>query len=249
MSSLVCNSLYKKFDGVEALADVTLELPTAGVIAIVGPNGAGKTTLVNVLSGFLRPNGGRSFLDGKEITGLPPYRVAAMGLSRTFQDLRLITQVTVLENVILGRRDQRGESLIWAICRLGVGKQETENREKAMQILGLLGIESRAGDRAGDISYGDQKLLSLACCLATEAGTMLLDEPIAGVHGEVRNKIMRLVRQLKEQGKLVIIIEHDMQAVREVADRVIVMDHGRVIAEGPPAEVLGRSDVMEAYID
>ncbi len=231
-----------------ALADVRLEFPASGIVAIIGPNGAGKTTLLNVLTGFLRTESGRFFLDGQELTRLAPHKVARQGLARTFQDLRLIQQVPVLENVMLARPNQKGERLWYALFRFGVAAEEARNREAALRWLRFVGLEEKAQEPAGELSYGQQKLLTLACCLATESPILLLDEPVAGVHPEMIAKILGLLRELKAMGKLVVFIEHDLAAVRQVADLVIVMDGGRIIAQGPPGEVLERPEIMEAYI-
>ena len=248
MATLRCDKLCKSFDGVHALADVGLRLPFNGVVAVIGPNGAGKTTLLNVLTGFLRANSGRCFLGTRELTGLAPYRIARLGITRTFQDLRLIRQVSVLDNVMLARPNQRGEKLIWALLRWGVAAEERRNREEAMRWLRFVGLEGKADELAGELSYGQQKLLTLACCLATEARILLLDEPVSGVHPELIEEILGLMRELREQGKLVVFIEHNIAAVREVADRVIVMDEGRIIADGPPDDVLERPEIIEAYV-
>lgn len=248
MEAIHCCGLSKSFDGLCALRDVNLKFPSSGIVAIVGPNGAGKTTLLNIFTGFLRPDAGRCFLGDCEITGLAPHRIAQLGVARTFQDLRLIQQVSVLENLMLARPDQRGERLLYALLRFGVAKEEAGNREAALRLVRLVGLEQKASEPAGELSYGEQKLLTLACCLATEARILLLDEPVAGVHPAMAARILELLRQLREQAKLIIFIEHDIGAVRQVADHVIVMDEGRVIAEGPPSDVLERPEILEAHL-
>jgi len=248
MKSLRCEGITKTFDGVQALEGLSLDFPSSGIIAVIGPNGAGKTTLLNIVTGFLRPNAGRCFLGEREITRLSPHRIARLGIARTFQDLRLILQVSVLDNVMLARPNQRGERLLWALLRFGVAAEEARNREEAMRLLRFVGLEEKAGELAGELSYGQQKLLTLACCLATEAQILLLDEPVAGVHPEMAARILDLLRQLRDDGKLIIFIEHDITAVRQVADLVIVMDEGKVIAQGPPSEALEKPEIMEAYL-
>ena len=238
----------KSFGRVRALADVDLEFPEDGIVAIIGPNGAGKTTLLNVLTGFERPDAGRCVLGAHELTGLAPHKIAQLGMARTFQDLRLITQVPVLENVMLSRPSQRGERLLWAVLRFGVAAEEMRNREAALEILRFVGLEKEVASLAGEISYGQQKLLTLACALASDARILLLDEPVAGLHPELVDRIVRLLGRLRDSGKLVVFIEHDLAAVRAVADGVVVMDEGHIIAEGCPADVLGRPEIMEAYV-
>lgn len=245
---LRCEGLTKSFDGVQALANMHLEFPESGIVAIIGPNGAGKTTLLHVLTGFLRPDAGHCFWGGREITRLTPHRIARLGVARTFQDLRLILQVSVLENVLVARPDQRGERLLCALLRFGVEAEEGRNREEALRLLRFVGLEAKAYEPAGTLSYGQQKLLTLACCLATGARTLLLDEPVAGVHPEMVMHILGLLRKLSQAGKLVIFIEHDLAAVREVADHVLVMDEGKVIAQGSPREILEQPEIMEAYL-
>jgi ABC-type branched-subunit amino acid transport system ATPase component len=179
---------------------------------------------------------------------MAPHRIVGLGIARTFQDLRLIRQISVLDNVMLARPNQRGDKLIWALLRWGVAEEEWRNRKAALQLLRFVGLEHKTHKLAGELSYGEQKLLTLACCLATEARILLLDEPVSGVHPDLIEKILKLLRELREQGKLVVFIEHNIAAVKEVADRVIVMDEGRIIADGPPAEVLERPEIIEAYV-
>jgi ABC-type branched-subunit amino acid transport system ATPase component len=248
MESFRCQGLSKSFDGVHAVADLDLVFPSSEITSIIGPNGAGKTTLFNLLTGFLRPEAGQCFLGRHEITRLAPDRIARLGVARTFQDLRLILQEPALDNVMLARPHQRGETLIGALLRIGVAKEEAQNRVKAMSLLRFVGLEDKTNDLAGELSYGQQKLLTLACCLATEARILLLDEPVAGVHPDMAEKILDLMRKLRDDGKLIVFIEHDISAVRDVADHVIVMDHGRVRAQGQPEQVLERPEIMEAYL-
>jgi ABC-type branched-subunit amino acid transport system ATPase component len=248
MNALRCQQLNKSFDGVHALVDVSLEFPAKGITAIIGPNGAGKTTLLNILTGFLRPNSGKCFMGENETTHSPPHQIARMGVARTFQDLRLITQVSVLDNVLTACPKQRGERLLPALLRIGVTSEESRNRDAATDLLRFAGLQTQANDLAGELSYGQQKLLTLACCLATQAHILLLDEPVAGVAPERVSQILDVIRKLSSQGKTIIFIEHDIQSVRQVADHVIVMDHGKIVTQGAPAEVLEMPAIMEAYL-
>src|SRR6185369_15883449 len=168
-TSFRCEGLNKSFDGTRALQDVRLEFPSTGIVAIIGPNGAGKTTLLNLLAGFLRADAGRCFLGRRELTRLAPHRIARLGIARTFQDLRLIALVPVLENVMLARPNQKGERLLSALLRFGVAQEESRNREEAMRWLRFVGLDKMGHEVAGELSYGQQKLLTLACCLATDA--------------------------------------------------------------------------------
>jgi branched-chain amino acid transport system ATP-binding protein len=248
MEALRCEHLVKSFGGVQALADATLNFPSSGICAVIGPNGAGKTTLLNVLTGFVRPDAGHCFIDQRETTCLAPHQIARIGMARTFQDLRLIFQASVLDNVLLARPCQRGERLFGALLRLGVSAEERRNCDQARQLLEFVGLGRAFSQLAGELSYGEQKLLTIACCLATEARILLLDEPVAGVDPELVTRILQLLRRLADQGKLIMFIEHDIAAVRQIADLIVVMDDGRVIAKGPPNEVLERPEIMEAYL-
>ena len=247
MATLRCADLYKSFGQVQALAGVGIEFQP-GVTAIVGPNGAGKTTLLNVLTGFLKPDRGRCLLDARDITGLSPDRIARMGIARTFQDLRLIMQVSVLENVLLAMPPERGERLLWAVFGGGRAATEETAREQARGLLRRVGIEEKASSLAGEISYGQQKLLSLTCCIASCASIVLLDEPVAGLDVAVASQVMNMLRRLGSDGKITVFIEHDISAVRHVADVVVVMDEGRIVAQGLPEEVLTRPEIAEVYL-
>jgi ABC-type branched-subunit amino acid transport system ATPase component len=245
---LRCDQLSKSFDGVHALAAVDLRLWPSGITAVIGPNGAGKTTLLNIVTGFLRADAGQCFLGEQEITRLTPERIAGLGVARTFQDVRLMFQASVLANLMLARPNQRGETLLGAILGIGVAAEEARNCEEAMRLLEFVGLEDKATELAAALSYGQQKLLALACCLGTGARILLLDEPVAGVHPDMAAKILSLLCQLRDQSKRIVFVEHDIAAVRLVADHVIVMDEGRVIAQGAPQDVLSRPEIMEAYL-
>lgn len=248
MLTLRTKNLSKTFGGSQALVKVCLEFPPSGIVAIIGPNGAGKTTFLNVLTGFLPADSGHCWLGEQEITHLPPHRIVQLGIARTFQELRLIRQVSVLENVLLARPHQRGERLLNALLRFGIAQQERRNSRVGMELLQFVGLAQMTSKLTDELSYGQQKLLSLACCLATEARVLLLDEPVAGVHPQMIAQILELLRQLRGEGKLIVFIEHDISAVRQVADSVIVMDSGQVIAQGPPNNVLFQPEIMEAYL-
>jgi neutral amino acid transport system ATP-binding protein len=248
MLVLVCKELTKAFDGIQALKGVSLTFPSCGLVAMIGPNGAGKTTLLNVLTGFLKPDAGKCFAGPQETTGLAPYRIARLGIARTFQDIRLILKASCLDNVMLARPNQSGETFLGALLRFGVAREEVENREAATEFLRFVRLEEKVNELAGELSFGEQKLLALACCLATEARVLLLDEPVAGVHPDMAARILDLLQELKSKGKLVVFIEHDIAAVRQIADQVIVMDEGKVIAEGIPIDVLERPEILEAYV-
>jgi ABC-type branched-subunit amino acid transport system ATPase component len=247
---LEVNGLRKSFNGVTALADFSCLLGQGEILGVIGPNGAGKTTLFNVITGFLRPDGGYVRFKGKYLLGQPPHRVALAGIARTFQDLRLIRRVSVLENTMMMFPRQPGERLHnvffrWKTC----ARREEEIKREALRILDCAGLIEKAHDRAEDLSYGQQKLLSLACCLASGADLLLLDEPVAGIAPEMMERILSLVLKLPAEGKSVVLIEHNMGAVMGVCDRVIFMDAGAKVSEGTPEEVRSDPRVIEAYLD
>ena len=247
---LQVGGLEKNFDGIRALADFSCSLNKGEIVGLIGPNGAGKTTFFNVLTGFLKSDGGKAYYNGIEVSRLSPYRVARLGIARTFQILRLIRQLSVLDNVLLAFPDQPGEKLgnVFfrpSFCR----RQEKKNRETALALLSSSGLTDKAHDPANALSYGQQKLLSLVCCLATGADLLLLDEPVAGIAPERIDQILEIIRSLPEQGKSVLLIEHNLDAVMRVCDRVIFMDAGRKVSEGTPEEVRNDPRVIEAYID
>jgi branched-chain amino acid transport system ATP-binding protein len=248
MDTFSCDGLYKQFDGTQALSGINIEFPEFGFTALIGPNGAGKTTLFNVLTGYVRPDAGRCFLGEREITHLASYKIARLGIARTFQEPRLIFQLSALENILLARRHHHGESLASAIVRRGVAKEEAGMRKDALDLLASVNLKHAAFEPARHLSYGQQKLLNLACCIATGARILLLDEPVTGVHPEIATNILQLALQYREQRRLVIFIEHDIQVVRQVAEQVIVLDSGKVIAQGPAQDVLMRPEVAEVYL-
>jgi len=248
VNTIRCDKLLKIFDATRALNNISLTLPKHGLVAVIGPNGAGKTTLIDVLTGFTKPDAGHCFFGETEMTYLHSCQIARLGITRTFQNLRLILQLSVLDNVLLACPNQRGESLINAIIPIGIKTEENRNREKAMSLLCIVGLHDKAQNLASELSFGQQKLLTLVCCLATGARILFLDEPVAGIHPEMVSRVLALLCQLRHQGKLVVFVEHDVVAVKQVAEYVIVMDHGEVIANGTPSEVLERSEILEAYL-
>lgn len=247
---LEIRELDRNFDGIKALANFSCSLQSGEILGLIGPNGAGKTTLFNVISGFILPDGGKVVFKGEDITGAPPHRTANLGISRTFQNLRLIRQISVLDNVMLSFRKQPGEKLTNVFFRSGKSRdQETANRKEAMSLIEETGLAEKAGDPAEDLSYGQQKLLSLVCCLAAKSDLLLLDEPVSGIAPEMIERILGTITELPSKGNSVIFIEHNLEAVMQICDRVIFMDAGAKLSEGKPDEVRNDPRVIEAYID
>jgi len=247
---LEVSGLSKNFDGIQALADFSCALRRGEILGLIGPNGAGKTTLFNVVTGFISPEKGRVVLRGGDVTGFPPYKLANRGITRTFQDLRLIRQLSVLDNALLSFRDQPGERLGNVFFRWKRSREnEAENRQVAIRLLEETELAEKAYDPAENLSYGQQKLLSLVCCLAAGAELLLLDEPVAGIAPEMREKILGIIHELPAKGRSVILIEHDLDAVMQTCDQVVFMDAGATISEGTPQEVRNDPKVIHAYID
>ncbi|MGA2617920.1 MAG: ABC transporter ATP-binding protein [Thermoguttaceae bacterium] len=247
---LEIDGLRKTFDGILALDDFSCGVGEGEIVGLIGPNGAGKTTLFNVATGFLRPDRGRIAFKGRQLLNLPPYRISRVGIARTFQNLRLIRQISVFENVLLAFPDQPGERLRNVFFRWKTSQtREASNRRSAMSLLEDAGLPEKANYPAEALSYGQQKLLSLVCCLAAGAELLLLDEPVAGIAPAMIEKITATIRDLPKQGKSIVLIEHNLKAVTRVCDRVIFMDAGRKISEGTPEQVRNDPRVMEAYID
>lgn len=241
--------LDKRFNGIKALDDFSASIRSGEILGLIGPNGAGKTTLFNVLTKFIPSDNGKVILKGKDITDAAPYKIANLGLSRTFQNLRLIRQITVLENVMLAFKNQPGENLINVFFRnKKVKEAEKKNKLKALELLEYAGLAEKAYDLANDLSYGQQKLLTIVCCLASDGDLLLFDEPVAGVNPVMIDRILKIIADLPNQGKSAIIIEHNMDAINQICDRVIAMDAGKKICEGTPEEIRNDPRVIESYL-
>jgi len=248
--ALNIKSVNKKFDGTVALNNFSQKVQAESITGIIGPNGAGKTTLFNVITGFLPPDSGSIQYNDQQLIGLPPYKIARHGIIRTFQQLRLITRLTVLDNILLAFQNQAGERLRTIFTFSGLIKiQEQANRKKTQELLDSLRIRDKENALVEDLSYGQQKMVSLLCCLTAGAKVVLLDEPVAGVNPETINIILEMIRKLPEQGVTVIMIEHNMDAIMRVCDNLVFMDQGKKIVEGDPEMVRNNPAVIEAYLE
>ena len=239
----------RNFGGLAALSDVSFRAATGEVTALIGPNGAGKSTLINCATGIDRPDTGEVLLNGQPITGLPAHRVARLGVARTFQNLRLFPRLSVLDNVLCGLTVQAGGSLLGALLRPpALRNRERRLRLQALAALDRFNLTALADWPVGVLAYGDRKRVELARAVVSEPRLLLLDEPVAGLNATETAAVGNEIRRLRTQGYTLLLVEHDMELVMSVADRVVVLDGGRCIACGTPDEVRRNPLVLEAYL-
>ncbi|HET7343774.1 MAG TPA: ABC transporter ATP-binding protein [Methylomirabilota bacterium] len=240
--------LRKTFGGIQAVDDCTFDVWPGLITGLIGPNGAGKTTIFNLVSGFLRADGGSVRLRGRELLGRAPHEIERRGVARTFQHLRLWNKMTVLDHVRLGCQSPAGERVLTLFLHPGrVRAEERRARERALEVLDFFGLADRAHELAEDLAYPEQKLLSMARILATDADVLLLDEPTSGLDTDWLQRLVPLVRGLVTRGKTVLLIEHNIALVSQLSDQVVFLHQGRVLARGRPEQITKDPALTEIY--
>lgn len=237
------------FGGLIAISDMNFDVREGELVSLIGPNGAGKTTAFNVITGFLKPTKGNVTFRGTSLNGLKPHEVTSLGLVRTFQRTSLFDRCSVFENVLTGLHLRASKSLVGTLFALPAQRRaEEELRGKAWDILKLVGIDHQADELAASLPYGDQRLLGVALALAADPAALLLDEPVSGMNASETGRFIKLLDRLRERGVTILLVEHDMPMVMGISDRVVVLNYGRIIANGPPSVIQNDPEVIQAYL-
>jgi ABC-type branched-subunit amino acid transport system ATPase component len=248
MPILEVHGLVKRFLGVTAVDEVDLTVEAGELVSLIGPNGSGKTTLFNCVTGYLGPDAGRVVFQGREVSGFAPHRIARLGLGRTFQQVSVFARLTALENLLVFLQQHQEEQLLARLFRTPrLRRLEMDAVERARALLDLVGLGARAEAPAGSLSYGQRKLLAFAAALMPDPDLLLLDEPAAAVNPTMINQVKDHILALHRQGKTVLLVEHNMDVVMDISRRIVVLDHGQKIAEGPPEAIRRDPRVIEAY--
>ncbi len=249
MAHLCLTDVSVHFGGLQALTEVSFDLRPGEIVSLIGPNGAGKTTIFNVITGVYKISGGSVAYDGRTISGLRPHHILARGIARTFQNIRLFTAMTALENVMVARHCRTRSGVVGSVLRTGRQRaEERAVRERAMAALDFVGLAAHADAVAKNLPYGLQRRLEIARALGSDPTTILLDEPAAGLNPSESRELMEMIQRIAKTGVNVLLVEHDMSVVMNVSHRVVVLDHGVCICQGAPAEVRSNPAVIEAYL-
>lgn len=246
---LKIESVSKSFGGIKALGGVSFEMPSGGIHALIGPNGAGKTTLLNLVTGAFSADSGRIVFGGSELRGMKAHERVAIGIARTFQNIEMFGSMNVLDNVLVGRHVKTRCGFLGAMARFpGIAREEKQARARALELLDFMGILDAAYWRSCDLPFGWQRFLEIARALATGPKILLLDEPASGLNAVETAKLAVLLRRIRHSGISLLLIEHDMNLVMDIADRILVLNHGVAIAEGTPREIQANESVICAYL-
>jgi len=249
MDILIANGVTMEFGGVRAVNHVDLTVRQGQILGIIGPNGSGKTTFFNVLTGIYKPTAGQFLYQGRDITGWPPHRIVQAGIARTFQNIRLFGNMSVLENVLVGEHTKLKATLGGVLARTPAQKQdEAQAREKAEELLQFVGLADKADEFAANLAYGEQRRLELARALAAQPSLLLLDEPTAGMNPGEASQVMELIHSIRDLGVTIVLIEHNMQVMMGTAEWIVALDAGSKIAEGTPKEIQYNEQVIRAYL-
>lgn len=242
-------NISKNFGGLQVLTDVNFTVPQGGIFGLIGPNGAGKTTVFNLATGLLAASAGSIEFNGESLAGIAPHRITAMGLARTFQNIRVFKEMTLLENVVVGMHRHLDYGVLDLVLNLGAYRRsEAQARERALELLSWVRLEHKAHMLADSLSYGEQRKLEFARALATGPKLLLLDEPVAGMNPSEKTELMREIVNIRERGYTIFMIEHDMRFVMGLCDQVAVLNFGRIIAQGTPEQIRSDPEVIEAYL-